>query len=154
MTRQQWMARQVAKDGSLRKEPELRLGEPLRVLLAEDQPQMRSLLCGMLIRDGYEVIEVEDGPSLLRALISGLLEEHARAPDLIITDVRMPGLTGLEVLARLRREDWDTPIILITAFGDEELHAEATRLGATRVLDKPFELDELRGAVRELLKPH
>lgn len=154
MTRQQWMARQVAKDGSLRKEPELRLGEPLRVLLAEDQPQMRSLLCGMLIRDGYEVIEVEDGPSLLRALISGLLEEQARAPDLIITDVRMPGLTGLEVLARLRREDWDTPIILITAFGDEELHAEATRLGATRVLDKPFELDELRGAVRELLKPH
>jgi CheY-like chemotaxis protein len=154
MTRQQRMARQASKETSLRQEPELRLGEPLRVLLAEDQPQMRSLLCAMLIRDGYEVIEVEDGPSLLGALISGLLEERARAPDLIITDVRMPGLTGLEVLARLRREDWDTPVILITAFGDEALHAEAARLGATRVLDKPFELEELRGAVRELLKPH
>ncbi|WP_224369125.1 response regulator [Hyalangium versicolor] len=154
MTRQQWTVRQTIKEYLIGKEPEPRLEEPLRILLAEDQPQMRSLLRGALRRDGYEVIEAEDGPSLLRALVSGLLAEQSRAPDLIITDVRMPGFTGLEVLARLRSEEWNTPVILITAFGDEALHAEAARLGANRVLDKPFELEDLRGAVRELLKPH
>jgi two-component system response regulator (stage 0 sporulation protein F) len=154
MTRLQWMAKQMLKEHPLEMKPKQRPPEPLRVLLAEDQPEMRSLVRSALVRDGYEVIEAEDGPSVIHALISGLLAEQARAPDLIITDVRMPGFTGLEVLARLRREDWATPVILITAFGDEALHAEAARLGAARVLDKPFELDELRAAVRGLLKPH
>nr|WP_276203615.1 response regulator [Hyalangium minutum] len=122
--------------------------------MADDQPEMRRLIRGALVRDGYEVVEVANGPALIHALISGLLEEQTRAPDLIITDVRMPGMTGLEVLARLRREAWSIPFILITAFGDEALHREAERLGAARVLDKPFELAELRAAVRRVLKPH
>ncbi len=154
MSRLQWMAAHWMKEHPRQLEPEQASPEPLRVLLAEDQPEMRSLLRSALVRDGYEVIEAEDGPSLIRAIISGLLDEHARAPDLIITDVRMPGFTGLEVLARLRREEWSTPVILITAFGDEALHAEAARLGATCVLDKPFEVEDLRAAVRGLLKPH
>ncbi|MFL5345099.1 MAG: response regulator [Hyalangium sp.] len=152
MSRLQWMAEHLLKEhpeGKDAQEPQ----EPLRVLLAEDQPEMRSLIRSALVRDGYEVIEAEDGPAVIRAIISGLVEERARAPDLIITDMRMPGYTGLEVLARLRREDWPTPVILITAFGDEALHAEAARLRA-RVLDKPFELEDLRAAVRALLKPH
>ena len=107
-----------------------------------------------LVRDGYEVIEVANGPALIHALISGLLEEQTRAPDLIITDVRMPGMTGMEVLARLRREAWSIPFILITAFGDEALHKEAERLGAARVLDKPFEMEELLAAVHRVLNPH
>jgi CheY-like chemotaxis protein len=153
MTRLQWIAEHLKKERPPT-EPEHTLHEPLRVLLAEDQPEMRSLVRSALVRDGYEVIEAEDGPSVIRALIDGLLADQSRAPDLIITDVRMPGFTGLEVLARLRREQWATPVILITAFGDEALHTEAKRLGATRVLDKPFELEDLREAVRGLLKPH
>jgi two-component system response regulator (stage 0 sporulation protein F) len=150
----QWTAKQALKGDPLRLEPEQQLQIHPRVLLAEDQPEMRRILRRALVRDGYEVVEAEDGPSLVRALVAGLLSEHARAPELIISDVRMPGFTGLEVLARLRREDWSTPVILITAFADEAVHQEAARLGAVRVLDKPFELDELRAAVRELLKPH
>lgn len=147
-------AKPSLKFSSSHKEPEEGLPPPLRILVADDQPEMRRLIRGALVRDGYEVVEVANGPALIHALISGLLEEQTRAPDLIITDVRMPGMTGLEVLARLRREDWSIPFILITAFGDEALHREAERLGAARVLDKPFELEELRAAVRRVLKPH
>jgi two-component system response regulator (stage 0 sporulation protein F) len=154
MARPEWMATEPMNEDSPRSMPEPPLKERMRVLLAEDHPLMRHMLCATLLREGYEVIEVEDGPALIRALILGLLADRARAPDLIISDVRMPGLTGLEVLARLRREDWKTPVILMTAFGDQELHAQAARLGAARVLDKPFELEELRAAVRGLLKPH
>lgn len=124
---------------------------PPRILVAEDQQEMRVLIRKMLVRCGYEVVEASDGPDLVRAIISGLLEDRARAPDLIVTDVRMPGFTGMEVLARLRRESWTTPVILITAFGDPQLHGEALRLGATCVLNKPFELEDLRAAVEAAL---
>ncbi|MFB1479269.1 response regulator [Corallococcus sp. RDP092CA] len=122
-----------------------------RILVADDQTEMRTLIRKMLVRRGYEVVEAADGPDLVRVLVEGLTAEEARAPDLIITDVRMPGFTGLEVLARLRREQWTTPVILITAFGDVQLHREALRLGAACVLNKPFDMDELRGAVEVAL---
>ncbi|RKH73011.1 response regulator [Corallococcus aberystwythensis] len=122
-----------------------------RILVADDQTEMRTLIRKMLVRRGYEVVEAADGPDLVRVLIEGLTAEESRAPDLIITDVRMPGFTGLEVLARLRREQWNTPVILITAFGDVQLHREALRLGAACVLNKPFDMDELRGAVEVAL---
>lgn len=124
----------------------------VRIFVAEDQPEMRALISWALRRDGYEVIEAEDGKMLVDAIVRGILD-HARMPDLIITDVRMPGATGLEVAARLRRADWRTPIVFITAFGDEEVHAEAARLGAVSCVDKPFELDALRALVRSIQPP-
>ena len=65
----------------------------------------------------------------------------------------MPGLGGLDVLAILRCADWNTPVILITAFGDEATHAEGRDLGALAVFDKPFGVDLLRSAVREAMPP-
>ncbi|WP_233262192.1 response regulator [Vitiosangium sp. GDMCC 1.1324] len=128
---------------------------PLKVLLAEDQAEMRALLCGMLAREGYEVVVAQDGPGLIETLIAGLTDESdAWIPDLIISDVRMPGFSGVEVLARLRRESWTTPVLLITAFGDDELREQVERLGAARVLDKPFELEVLRDMAREMIAPH
>jgi DNA-binding response OmpR family regulator len=59
----------------------------------------------------------------------------------------MPGPSGLEVLARLREEEWATPVLLISAFDDDATHAEARRLGAVGVLHKPFDLDDFRTAV-------
>ncbi|WP_420715042.1 response regulator [Corallococcus sp. bb12-1] len=132
-------------------DPTMAPARATRILVADDQLEMRTLIRKMLVRRGYEVVEASDGPDLVRVLIDGLTADESRAPDLIITDVRMPGFTGLEVLARLRREQWDTPVILITAFGDAKLHSEAQRLGAAYVLDKPFELDELRNAVEAAL---
>jgi CheY-like chemotaxis protein len=131
------------------------VARPVRILLAEDQPEMRSLLCGMLAREGYEVVVAQDGPGLIQTLIAGLTEDgDAWIPDLIISDVRMPGFSGLEVLARLRRESWAMPVVLITAFGDQELHDEVARLGGACVLDKPFELEQLRELAREMTAHH
>ncbi|RKH60098.1 response regulator [Corallococcus llansteffanensis] len=137
--------------GAAWKDPRPAPGRAPRILIADDQPEMRALIRKMLVRRGYEVVEASDGPGLVQLLIDGLTADESRAPDLIITDVRMPGFTGLEVLARLRREQWTTPVILITAFGDTQLHREALRLGAACVLNKPFELEELRGAVEAAL---
>ena len=63
----------------------------------------------------------------------------------------MPGFTGLEVLAGLRDANWHTPILLITAYGSDETYEEAARLGASGVFDKPFDIDDLRTAVLNLV---
>lgn len=121
-----------------------------RALVAEDDPEMRALVREVLRRDGYEVIEATNGPELAKLVQSEVLRPNMGLPaDIIITDVVMPGRTGLEVVGWLRLRDWATPVVLVTAFGSAEVHEEARRLGAA-VLDKPFDLDELRRLVRSL----
>ncbi|MBJ6763698.1 response regulator [Corallococcus sp. H22C18031201] len=120
----------------------------LRILLAEDDDAMRALLVRALSRAGHTVVEVEDGFELsdyveMMAGQGGSLEP----PDVIVSDVRMPGCSGLEVLARLRRRGLTCPVLLLSAFADAETHAEAQRLGAHALLDKPVDLDVLRAAV-------
>ena len=118
------------------------------VLVAEDDTRMRELLADTLRRDGHEVIEARDGAELLDYIGELHLSPRGDPPiDLIITDVRMPTLSGIDVLAELRWADWAIPVIVITAFGDADLHAEAKRLGAAAVFDKPFDLDDIRTAV-------
>ncbi|MFH1132805.1 MAG: response regulator [Pseudomonadota bacterium] len=118
---------------------------PPRVLLAEDDDDFRRLIARVLRADGFEVTEVSSGSDLLDQLGSMLLfGEGKREFDIIVSDVRMPGKNGLDILAGLRRSNWSMPVILITAFGDDGLHSEATRLGATAVLDKPFDIQVLR----------
>jgi CheY-like chemotaxis protein len=130
----------------------LAVTRPRRILVAEDDAEMRQLLASVLRRDGYQVIEARDGLELLNFIGSMLLwSRDAIDLDLVISDVRMPGRSGLDILAGLRRADWATPFILITAFGGQELHNEAHRLGAAAVFDKPFELDKLRATVQNLI---
>lgn len=117
-----------------------------RVLLAEDQPAMRTLLAMALRKLGWEVREVGDGAQLLRALALGDDE-----PDLIVTDLHMPGVDGLEVLSRLQLTGWSTPVLVITAFGTPEAHLAALRSGAATVLDKPFTLDTFTARALELV---
>ena len=115
------------------------------VLLAEDDARMRRLLAAALRLDGFEVVEAKDGAELLEGIGNLILHPRdGRVVDLVITDVRMPFTTGLDVVAGLRRAEWITPVIVITAFGDEATHAEAQRLGAVAVFDKPFDVNELR----------
>ena len=123
---------------------------PKRAILAEDDDDMRRMLMRWLQKEDFEVIEARDGDELL-----GLLQAFGRsspdeiAVDLVISDVRMPGLDGLAVLERLRNEDSTMSVILISAFADQNVFAEAVRLGAT-LIDKPFGLDRLRVALSEL----
>lgn len=116
-----------------------------RVLVAEDDAAMRRLLCETLLRAGHEVLAVSDGCGLLDAVGAALVGDGVM-PDVIVTDVRMPGVSPLEVLEGLRSTDAWIPAIVITAFGDDALHARVEALGA-RCLDKPFDLDHLRGLV-------
>ena len=74
-------------------------------------------------------------------------------PDLLVSDIRMTGFTGLEVLAGLRDLTWRIPTLLMTAYGDDATHAQARSLGARAVFTKPFDLDDLRTVVLNLL-PH
>ena len=122
--------------------------DPQRVLLAEDDDAMRTLLAEELRARGYHVMEAANASELQDWLEQAYFHDGAEPPpDLIISDVRMPGGSGLDVLSWLRRFDWRTPVVLITAFGDVETHAEAHRLGAAAMLDKPFEVEDLLQAV-------
>lgn len=117
------------------------------VLLAEDDQRMRQLLAVTLRRAGFDVTEARDGAELLDFLGDLHLNSiDGRPVDLVITDINMPTLTGLDVLTELRWDDWAIPVILITAFGDDETHQEGRRLGAAAVFNKPFEIDSLCNA--------
>jgi CheY-like chemotaxis protein len=119
-----------------------------RILVVEDDPEMRLMLCGYLRRAGYLVIEATNGDDALDWLGPGVLEgDLERTPDLVVSDIRLPYFTGLEILEGLKLSPIQVPVILITGFGDDEVHAAAGALGAECVLDKPFALADLRRAV-------
>jgi DNA-binding response OmpR family regulator len=124
------------------------------VLVAEDDADMRALLSVVLRRAGYKVLECKDGWDLLRGL------DHYIMPgcpgedlDLIISDIRMPGVTGMEILELADIPSGFPPMILITAFGDRQTHAEADQLGAVAVFDKPFDMNALLTRVGEVIPP-
>lgn len=127
--------------------------ETTRILLVEDDDEMREMLKEALEDSGYDVEVASDGQRFLGVMLGALLGKRS-VPDLIVSDIRMPHLSGLEVLEEIRHVDWSTPVILITAFGDAPTHAEAERLGAAEVIDKPFELDDLVQRVITHLPPH
>jgi CheY-like chemotaxis protein len=118
-----------------------------RILLAEDDSEMRALVSDDLRRAGYGVVECAHGAALLRKL-EAASDEEGLGVDLVIADLRMPEVTGLEVLERLRGADPFTPFILVTAFGSEEIARAAHRLGAI-LLDKPFASIDLLHLVEE-----
>lgn len=122
------------------------------ILLAEDDKEMRTLLAQSLRTAGYRVIECPDGWSLLEHLSSFILpnsRKHKKV-ELVISDIRMPGLTGLEILEGVQQSNGFPPMILITAFGDEDTHARAEKSGAAAMFDKPFEIDDLLEKVHKI----
>jgi two-component system response regulator (stage 0 sporulation protein F) len=122
-----------------------------RILLAEDDEEMRSLLFQCLGEAGYEVVALCDGLELMEHLASYLGPGSRVRVDLIVSDIRMPWVNGLEVLRAVGRYIGYPRMILITAFGDEEIRAEARRMGAAALMDKPFDVEELLARVREII---
>lgn len=118
-------------------------GPSYRILLAEDDEDMRILLCATLEARGYNVTPCTNGVDFLSWLSDLQGETYQGTFDLVIADNRLPGLTTLEILGGIPPRPSLPPLILITAFGDYETHAEARRLGVVAILDKPFELEEL-----------
>jgi CheY-like chemotaxis protein len=126
--------------------------EPAPIVLAEDDEPLRTLVASILRAEGFDVLEAADGLELLQRLEDAADQRRPRHPpvSVVVTDVRMPGLSGLEILSILRCSDWKTPVILVTAFADENVRAEARELGAAAVLSKPVDLDELCATVRRV----
>jgi DNA-binding response OmpR family regulator len=121
------------------------------VFLGEDDDTLRDLIARTLRADGYEIVEARDGLELLAHIERALLVDRERPSRLlVVTDVEMPGLTGLDVVAILRCAKLPTPCVVITASGNPETHVEAYDMGVHRVFDKPVALDELRATLREL----
>src|SRR6187397_1203486 len=118
---------------------------PARLLVADDERSMRELLSIVLRREGYDVTVAENG----RAAVEQL--ERARF-DLLISDIKMPDMSGVDVLRVAKRIDQDMLGIMITAFASADTAIEAMRLGAHDYLSKPFDVDELKIKVRNALE--
>jgi CheY-like chemotaxis protein len=123
-----------------------------KILVAEDDAELRALIGATLRGAGYEVVEACDGDALIDKLSDVLLpEQNSAAFDLILSDIRMPNFSALDVLVGARRFIGKIPVVLMTAFGDASTHERARRRGAYVVLNKPVRLSELRDTVDQVL---
>jgi two-component system response regulator AtoC len=116
-----------------------------RVLIVDDEKNMRWVLRQALEGEGFDVAEAEDGKSALDAVSDQM-------PDIMILDHRMPPPDGMEVLRRLRSKGEVFPIIMLTAHGNVQQAVEAMKAGASEYLTKPFDLEELKLAMEKALK--
>jgi phosphate regulon transcriptional regulator PhoB len=118
-----------------------------RVLIVEDEPDIRDLLAFHLERDGYQVTRATTGPEALRQL-------RAAPPDLVILDLMLPEMDGLEVCRRLRAEPATAtlPVIMLTAKGDEVDRVVGLEMGADDYVVKPFSPKEMLARVRAVLR--
>jgi CheY-like chemotaxis protein len=113
------------------------------VLVAEDDTELRRLIAAILSSDGYDVVEVTNGSDLLEYM-TRQRDAGSVAPDVILSDICMPGRTGFDVLRELRIIGINTPVVLMTAFGGDFSEQTARELGAVTLVEKPFEIDDLR----------
>ena len=120
------------------------MGAKKRILIIEDDEEMRSLLKDFIEHQGFEADCEEKGTYALRKLMT---ESFA----LIISDIRMSGFNGLDILTGLRKLQPEIPIIVITAFGGEAVQREAYEKGATVYLEKPIDFHELKKLIHKMI---
>ena len=123
-----------------------------RVLVAEDDDALRALLVRALEAAGLRPVELEDGlefQDYLELVNRRAAREHQ--PDAILTDVRMPGRSGLDVVRQARAVGLTCPVVVLTAFPDPEVYEAAAALGRTVVLGKPADLDHVAREVCRVL---
>lgn len=116
-----------------------------RILVVDDDQAMRSLLTDAFLAEGYDVVTAGDGDVALSVLF-----EDLRGADVVVTDQRMPNLSGLELAERLRRTPGWTPVVIVSAFADADLEERARKFGVSRVFPKPFSVPDLLDVVRQL----
>ena len=118
---------------------------PKRVLIADDEKNMRWVLSEALTAEGYEVLQASDGKEAL-----SLAEEQH--PDIMVLDHKMPSPDGMEVLRRVRAKGETFPVIMLTAHGNVATAVEAMKNGATEYLTKPFDLEELKLSIEKAIR--
>ena len=126
------------------------MSAPVKILVVDDEPPIRKLLRTGLGAQGYEVLDAPSGKAALELL--------AKKPDLVILDLGLPDIDGLELLRRIRKLQGSLPIVVLSSRGDEAGKVAALDLGADDYVTKPFGMDELlarmRAALRHQLQVH
>ncbi len=118
-----------------------------RILVVDDEQGMRDFLSIMLKKEGYDVVAAENGEHALKAI-------HAEIYDLVITDVKMPRVDGIEVLRTVKEISPETVVIVITAFATTDTAVQAMKLGAYDYITKPFKVDEIKLIIQKALEKH
>lgn len=124
-----------------------------KALVADDDDDMRALVVSALQADGYSTLEVRDGAELLE-ILERTLDDPDLRPDVLLTDVCMPRLSGLGVLQAMRRAQLSLPVVVMTVFAHDSVRTIARQLGAVGVLHKPFDPDDLLTAVHNARLMH
>lgn len=116
-----------------------------RILIVDDEPDMRLAVRNVLKLRGYEIAEAGDGPAALNIA-------RDKRPDLVLLDMRLPGMDGIEVLAGLKKIDDTVPVVMITGYGHIQSAVDVMKLGASEYLQKPFENAQLVETVKRFIR--
>lgn len=117
-----------------------------KLLIVDDQNGIRVLLTEVFNSEGYDTFQASNGKSAIEIV-------KAESPDLVLLDMKIPGMDGLEILKHIKAINPDIKIIMMTAYGELDMIKEATDLGALMHFTKPFDIDELRQTVNSHLRP-
>ena len=115
------------------------------VLVVDDQIELGQMMGAMLEREGHEVLIVTSGPAALEAV-------EQRVPDLVLTDLGMPGMSGLDLADELRARWPDLPVALVTGWGSTVDQERTRQAGIVQVLGKPFRMADVRGLLARVLR--
>ncbi len=118
-----------------------------RIFVVDDEPKIGNLFSNVLERDGYDVDAFVNPNSLLEAL-----DEDSGEPDVVVTDMIMPQMDGVELMEHLDERDLDVPIIIMTAHSSVQTAVEAMRQGAFHYLEKPVNLEEMRALLEKAIE--
>lgn len=116
-----------------------------KLLIVDDQNGIRILLMEVFSSEGYDTFQAANGKIALEIV-------QQETPDLVLLDMKIPGMDGLEILKRIKEINVDIKVIMMTAYGELDMIKEATELGALMHFTKPFDIDEMRVAVNTQLK--
>lgn len=111
-----------------------------KLLIVDDQAGIRILLVEVFASEGYDTFQAANGKIALEIVKS-------QVPDLVLLDMKIPGMDGLEILRKIKEFDTGISVIMMTAYGELDIIKEATDLGAIMHFTKPFDIDEMRLAV-------
>lgn len=117
-----------------------------KILIVDDQFAIRMLLMEIFQKEGYQTFEAANGLEALE------LAQRER-PDLVLLDMKIPGMDGLDILRKLKEGDPSVQVIMMTAYGELDIVKEAKRMGAKAHFTKPFDIDELKSLVSQWLRP-
>ncbi len=115
------------------------------ILVVDDEPRMLQGLSRILVKEGYSVETAANGNEAVE-------EIYNKNFDIVVTDLKMPGINGMEILKKAKKRDTETRVVMITGFGSIQNAVEAMRRGASDYITKPFNPDKLRNCIKDVIK--